>query len=87
MVLNLDKFQEVVRDAFEYTKRVRIYFCRKEEPLVRSVERNLLWDLQPSDTKPGTMSEPSERLRIIHQNATWATDQIRRQIQDFVEFE
>ncbi|MFH1862521.1 MAG: hypothetical protein ABH878_06865, partial [bacterium] len=81
-IRNEEKFIELVKDAFEFTKHIEIYLCPIEgnDMNVRLIERNLLFDLKPEGTIPGTKSEPSERCLIVHKNAKWASEQVRGQI-------
>jgi hypothetical protein len=59
-------FKKVVSDGFNYSKLIRIYFAKIDPGKVGVVERNLLYDLRPPYTKPGTKSEPKDRVKILH---------------------
>jgi hypothetical protein len=86
-LFNLPKYQEVVEDGFAYAQRIRIFLCPLDAAVVRDAERNLLYDLCPTETKWGTLSRPANRLHIIHTGASWASAEVRRRIRDYVEFE
>ena len=80
VVFDLEQFKMLAADAFAYVERTRIFVCPWPAAEVETIERNLLWDLQPRDTTWGTRTPPSMRLDISHQNALWASLEIRRQI-------
>lgn len=75
-----DAFTQVVRQGFAVARASMISVAAVREDLVRDVERQLLWDLQPIDTTWGTRSAPHVRLRFQHVGAVWATDAIKRQV-------
>jgi len=89
VILDKRKFLELVSEAFDFTKYLKIFLCplKEEDPQhIKIVERNLLYDLQPTGTTGGKESEPSNRLKISHRNATWATEEIRRKLKERVVF-
>lgn len=86
VLFDLTNYQDLVKDAFQHAAAVNIFLCKLEKTPVNDAERNLLYDLQPVDTSWGTKSEPSRPLSIVHKNAEWATEPIRKQIREHVVF-
>jgi len=84
-VLSCDKFVELVRAAFQYVQCITIYLAplgQLSSEVIGAVERNQLYDLKPTYTNPGTKSEPRQRLRIVHKNARWYTEDVKRYIRN-----
>ncbi len=48
---------------------------------LRLLERNLLWDLQPLGTTPGTKTPPKEQQDIVHVNAGWYSEALENKFQ------
>jgi hypothetical protein len=63
---------ELTSMSFEYANSFRLFVAPSRADLA-VVERNLIWDLQPTGNVHGKKSEPPERVRIVHYGATWAT--------------
>lgn len=85
IVLDVERFVALVREAFEYTKHIKIYLAPKpglNGQQLAVIERNLLYDLTPMGTIPGTKSEPKNRIKIIHKHATWCSEDVRRHIRN-----
>ena len=77
IVSDVERFRQLVTDAFRYVQHVRVFLCRRPAKEVRVLERNLLYDLQPRDTKWGRETVPSVRIDIRHRNALWVSPEIR----------
>lgn len=71
IVLDKEKFVKALSGFYHYLDCTRVYLAPCDSSLVKTVERNLLFDLRPTRTSWGTRSEPSDRLTFIHHNATW----------------
>jgi len=83
ILLKEKEFIQLVHEAFAYIKNINIYLCPLGQTVpLKNLERNLLYVLQPSATKPGTKSPPPTRLQIQHKNARWATDDIIKQAKE-----
>lgn len=62
-----NKFMSIIHKSFEYTRKVNINLCilsTHEE--AKAVERELIWALQPLDTKNGRMTPPNFTINLIH---------------------
>ena len=70
VLLDKAKFKEIVDYGFDYTNHMRLYFA-EHSGNVSEVERQLLFDLQPTGTDWGTKSPPGNPINIEHINATW----------------
>lgn len=64
-----------LKEAYIYTRTIKTYFAPMKmmelndvspEKLIKKIEDNLLWVLQPTGTKKGTKTEPKDRLDIKH---------------------
>jgi len=64
-------YVQLVRDGFAYASRISVYLCPLSVDVVRRVERQLLYELQPSGTKPGTRTPPEECLKLVHHRVGW----------------
>jgi len=72
-VLNKNDFLALIEDAFDLAKKTEVYLAPYEDKeVLKQIERNLLYDLQPSGTKWGTKSPPPTVLDIRHKKAKWA---------------
>jgi len=73
-LFSVDKHIDLVKDAHAYRDNIDVYLSVKElsdKILIKSVERNLIYDLQPAGTEPGKHSLPTQRLNIAHRSAAW----------------
>ncbi len=79
-VLDKQKVVEHIKEAFEYVHGVEVYLAVLDAADVERVERQLLWELQPSGTRRGTGTAPSEHTPITHSGSDWrfAVSQERR---------
>lgn len=77
------QFIKLVEQGFDVARASRMTASLLDPQLidVRAIERQLLWDLQPSDTSWGCRSMPSSPIRLNLGNAPWATDAVKRNIQ------
>ncbi len=88
ILLNQGEFIKVVHDGFQYANAVEIYLCPMPSEMdikaddIKAVERNLLFDLRPIRTKPGTKTEPKRKLFIQHRNPGWLAPEIREHIKN-----
>lgn len=73
-----EKFMKVAAAAWDYANlRLKVSVAKISRdlvtadgrPLVDAVERQLLWDLKPKFTKPGTRKAPEQQFEITHKNA------------------
>lgn len=73
MVLDRERFKEVVDAGFNRAAATEIYFCRlsENEPGLVKIERQLLYELKPTGTKRGTISPTKNSFSIIHENTPW----------------
>lgn len=86
-ILSVEKFLNVVEEGFRYAVACSIYLWpSKPDVDVRLIERNLLYDLQPTSTIWGTKSEPVTRLNIRHREPAWLSPEIRDHIKNDVLF-
>ena len=85
VLFDLERYQQLVREAFASASQMRIFLCPCDLD-VKVVERNLLYDLCPTDTTMGTKTEPPQPMAFVHQDAKWATKSVREQIRDYVQF-
>ncbi|MEX2257288.1 MAG: hypothetical protein WD672_01140 [Woeseia sp.] len=73
-LLDSDRFHQVVDDAFAYASHCAIYLAVLESAgQTKLIERQLLYDLQPTGTRWGKSTLPGVPLSITHHNAIWAT--------------
>ncbi len=81
VLLDKSKFIEVVEEAFDCINSYSIHMAKLATASeAKVVERQLLFDLQPTGTRWGCSSPPAVPIRIVHSNATWATEQIRNHL-------
>lgn len=66
------RLAELTSMSFDYANSFELFVAPLRAHLA-VVERNLIWDLQPTDNVQGTKSEPLERVRVVHYGAAWAT--------------
>ena len=73
ILFDQDKFVDLITDAFSYRDDIDIYLCpvTESKEMLKALERNLLFDLQPYGTKPGRFSPPNPKIEIVHKNAGW----------------
>jgi len=82
-LLSLEKFLNIVEEGFRYASACRIYLWpATPDANVRLIERNLLYDLKPTSTIWGTISEPVTRLNIRHRKPAWLFLEIREHIKN-----
>jgi hypothetical protein len=83
ILLNPERFHELVGEAFGCARSYSIHLARLDgSEEAKAVERQLLFDLQPTGTSRGTGSPPDAPVEIVHADATWATEQIRETLDD-----
>lgn len=85
-VFEEDKYLALVRAGFAYAKHLRLFLCPLNAELVRMVERQLLYELQPVGTTWGRKTAPITLLSLIHESASWLTPSTKTQIATSVEF-
>ena len=77
VLLDSNRFHDLVDDGFAYAARCTVYLaCLKSLAEAKSVERQLLYDLQPTGTRWGLSTPPSTHIDISHVNAAWATEEV-----------
>jgi hypothetical protein len=86
VLLDLTRYQRLVRDAFNWASACTVYLARLPAQQAEDVERQLLYDLRPTMTRRGTKGVPAKRISIVHEDATWSSDPIRQQVRDHVVF-
>ena len=82
---DVEEFILLVRHAFHYGDHIKIFLAPLPHLVsekLKVVERNLLYDLQPVGTAPGTKTIPKEKLQIQHRNAGWLRGAIKRNLND-----
>lgn len=81
--LSLEKFLNIVEEGFRFASACSSFLWpATPDANVRLIERNLLYDLKPTGTKVGTMSEPVTRLDIRHREPAWLFPEIREHIKN-----
>ena len=73
VVLDKDRFMAVVEAGFNRAAATEVYLCPLLDKGIdlAAVERQLLFEFQPSMTKRGTMSPPKSSIDIEHLNRPW----------------
>ena len=64
----------LIREAIAYLDSMEFYVAEMQDydsNIIKVVERNLLWTLQPRSTQPGTKTSPPIPVGIIHENPKW----------------
>lgn len=85
IILDYERFTELVGEAFQYVQHTTIYLAPLKDWACEDIsvaEWNLLYDLKPTDTRRGTLSEPRQRIKIVHKNARWYTSDVKRYIRN-----
>jgi hypothetical protein len=74
-LFSIKEFLELIQDAFRYRDDIEIYLCplNQKKDFLKSLEYNLIYTLQPYDTKPGRLTAPEHKIAITHINAGWKT--------------
>ena len=86
-LLDRAKFAAVIEDAFRYAAACQVYLWVVPPGTdVRIVERNLLYDFQPTGTDWGKGSSPGSRLKLCHRSPLWLTPEVRAQVRRDVLF-
>lgn len=86
-VFDFTKYCAVVKRAFDYAARVKIWLCPLKSALAaKSAERQLIYHFQPDEKMRGVKNPPSSLCQIEHWSARWATDDIQRQFKKEMEF-
>jgi len=81
VILYRAQFDQVIDEAFEYSNACEVYLAPlNSADEAKRVERQLLYDLQPSGTTWGKKSPPSSPISIIHTNTNWASPEIKRDL-------
>lgn len=80
-LLSLDYFVEIIKEGFHYALALNTYLWpATPDADVSLIERNLLYDLQPTGTNWGTKSFPKNRINIRHKSPHWLCKDIREHI-------
>lgn len=67
VLLDKEKYLELIDDAFRYSSIIDVYLFRAlNGENVHALERILLYSLQPTGTKWGTLTKPNPELKLIH---------------------
>ncbi len=75
------RFLEVVNEAFDCINAYSVHMAKLATAgEAKAIERQLLFDLKPTGTKWGCSTPPAVPIKIVHSNATWATEQIRNHL-------
>ena len=83
VILDREKYQKVIDEGFAYEAACQVYLATLDSAdESKIVERQLLYDLQPSSTSWGTKSAPNSPIDIVHIDANWATQAIRSDLPD-----
>jgi len=86
-LLDRAKFAAVIDDAFRYAGACQVYLWAVPPGTdVRIVERNLLYDFQPTGTDWGKGFSPGTRLMLCHRAPIWLTPEVRAQVRSGVLF-
>jgi hypothetical protein len=85
-ITDREKLLELVEDGFEYASSFKIFLAEAPRERVGVIEKNLLYDLQPVGNTRGMKKQPTEEINIVHENARWATDEVREKIKASVHF-
>jgi len=86
-VFDKSQFKRLVDDAFGYVERLRIFLCKLDNAApLKMIERQLLFELKPTDTKWGTTTPPIAFLKQVHESAGWAAPKVRNRLGDRVKF-
>lgn len=80
VLANRDEFVKLVDAGFAVVKASYVSAALVHPTDVRDVERQLLYELQPTDTQWGTRSPPSRALKLLHGSPRWASPQVRANI-------
>ena len=82
VLLERSRFHMLVDDAFNYIDACDVHLARAASGgEAKLIERQLLFDLQPTGTKWGCRSPPGYPIRLVHRRATWASAAIRHQLE------
>ena len=83
VLLDYRKFVGLIYDAFQYVEKIHIYLAplpQYSPEFLKVIELNLLYDLKPSGTIPGTKTPPKEKVKVQHKNAVWYSHSVREDI-------
>jgi hypothetical protein len=81
VLLDKSKFLDVVNEAFDCINAYSVHMAKLATAgEAKAIERQLLFDLKPTGTKWGCSTPPAVPIKIVHSNATWATEQIRNHL-------
>ncbi len=87
-VFNYDRYIALVKRAFDFAARIRIWLCPLDDPeATKTIERQLIYQFQPDPTMRGTKYPPATLQRIVHRHAGWLNDAIKAQFLGDVHFE
>jgi hypothetical protein len=79
-----EQYVQLVRDCFAYAKQFSVFLCPLHPSLVKAIERQLLFDLQPFDTKWGTRSPPEVPVELKHETPNWMSEHIPEEVRSRV---
>lgn len=82
VLLDRDRYLELVEEAFTYAQACLVYFFPAEKEICANLERNLLWQFQPTMTKNGTKSKPVNGIDFVHVVADRRLETILRGAQE-----
>jgi hypothetical protein len=78
---NVERFiAEVVRPSFKMAEDSVIWYANVDINFVRVVERQLIYDLQPMDNDPRTMTIPKHWIDVRHESAAWYRGEVKQRV-------
>ena len=72
------RFVRLATVAFQYVNSFEFFLAPRDTDL-DVIERNLIWDLQPTDNVLGKKTPPAAPLSIVHKDAQWITRELKAQ--------